>query len=104
MLILKLITKRSARVLVGAFGGNKVLMALLQMAAAHMAGVDELVYHLASSGGDAYNKAKSILRELIFTNGEESECENSDDSVMSTDLFVDAIVSKGFRWGVSNGT
>ena len=37
----------------GAFGGNRVLMAMLQVLAARMAGLERLVFHTGSPGGDA---------------------------------------------------
>ena len=37
----------------GAFGGNRVLMALLQVVAARMAGLERLVFHTGAPGGDA---------------------------------------------------
>lgn len=37
----------------GAFGGNRVLMSALQVAAADLAGLDRLVLHFGASGGEA---------------------------------------------------
>lgn len=36
----------------GAFGGNRVLMSMLQILAAQMAGVDRLVFHTGAPGGE----------------------------------------------------
>ena len=49
----------------GAFGGNRVLMALLQVVAARMAGLERLVFHAGAPGGDApIYEALSLLAEL----------------------------------------
>ncbi len=50
----------------GAFGGNRVLMAMLQVVAARMAGVEVLAFHTgASGGGDALAEALERLSELV---------------------------------------
>jgi len=43
----------------GAFGGHKVLMALVQLIAAHQARVDKIIFHTyAPDGTEALEKAK----------------------------------------------
>jgi hypothetical protein len=76
----------------GAFGGNRVLMALLQVVAARMAGLERLVFHTGSPSGAApLADAESFIAEL--TGG---------GAIATADLLV-AIEAEGFRWGVSDG-
>ena len=76
----------------GAFGGNRVLMALLQVAAARMAGLERLVFHTGSPGGDApLADARSVIEELTGA-----------EAIATSDLLV-AIEAQGFRWGISDG-
>jgi hypothetical protein len=49
----------------GAFGGNRVLMALLQAIAAQLASLEVLVFYTFDSGGtQALETALSTLRDL----------------------------------------
>ncbi len=76
----------------GAFGGNRVLMAMLQGLAAQMAGLGRLVFHTGSPGGDApLVDALDLIAAL--TGGEP----------MATGDLLTAIDGQGFRWGVSDG-
>jgi hypothetical protein len=76
----------------GAFGGNRVLMALLQVVAARMAGLERLVFHTGSTtGGAPLVDARRLLGELA--RGE---------PIKIGDLLA-AIEGQGFRWGVSDG-
>jgi hypothetical protein len=76
----------------GAFGGNRVLMAMLQVLAARMAGLERLVFHTGGPGGDApLVDALSLLAELAGAGAMET-----------TDLLA-AIVARGFNWGISDG-
>ena len=75
----------------GAFGGNRVLMAMLQVLAARMAGVEVLAFHTgAGGGGDALADALDRLSELLG-------------AVSATSELLARIESQGFRWGVSDG-
>lgn len=74
----------------GAFGGNRVLMALLQVLAAQWAGVDRLVYH-SGDGLDHVTEATRLLDELPAQQG------------MPVVSLIDAIYHRGFTWGVSDG-
>lgn len=76
----------------GAYGGNRVLMPLLQLISAIAAGVDKVIFH---TGPDAsgYIKASALLDELI-KEGESVE----------TPKLIDQLVKKEFDWGVSDGT
>jgi Poly (ADP-ribose) glycohydrolase (PARG) len=76
----------------GAFGGNRVLMALLQIVATQMAGLERLVFHTGSPGGDTpLTTARSLLVEL-----------SGAEAIKTADLLA-AIVAHGFDWGVGDG-
>jgi hypothetical protein len=77
----------------GAFGGNKVLMATLQMLAARLAGIDELVFHTFDEvGTEAWVEADDLAREL-FPAGAIPEVVD----------VVRRLHAMGFAWGVSDG-
>ena len=75
----------------GAYGGNRELMALLQLEAAALAGVDEVVFY-AGNSTDArdLDAARTTLASL--------------EDVRDVATLADRVVARGFRWGVSNGT
>jgi len=75
----------------GAYGGNRVLMPLLQMIAAAISGVDLLVFH---SGPDssAYIQAKGMLGALL----------PAGQPVKWHDV-ISRIEGMNFEWGVSDG-
>lgn len=77
----------------GAFGGNRVMMAILQTIAAGMAGVDRLVMHTVNSDG-----VKSLAEA---TNVIKMELDRK--SLVQTDQFIDAIVALGLTWGIGDG-
>lgn len=78
----------------GAFGGHKVLMALVQLVAARLAGIDRLVYHTVSVDGSAlFEEATRRLDSEILPAG-------------AAPRVVDlerALYEMGFVWGVSDG-
>ena len=76
----------------GAYGGNRQLMAFLQMVAACETEVNTLVFH---SGPDSsgYDKALALLEELLPVGQE-----------MSLYELLSQIEAMGFEWGVSDGT
>jgi hypothetical protein len=77
----------------GAFGGNRVVMATLQVLAARMAGVDRLALHTFDAvGAAAWEEAKNLLAEL----------DRSGPARITA--LVDEVASRGFQWGVRNGT
>eukprot|EP00479_Gromia_sphaerica_P008629 TRINITY_DN335_c0_g1_i5.p1 TRINITY_DN335_c0_g1~~TRINITY_DN335_c0_g1_i5.p1 ORF type:complete len:129 (+),score=17.46 TRINITY_DN335_c0_g1_i5:773-1159(+) len=50
----------------GAFGGNKIMMALLQLIAARMAGIDRMQFHTFSADGtEKYNVAVRMMNDLL---------------------------------------
>lgn len=74
----------------GAFGGNRILMAILQALAAALADVD-IVFHALDDAGvslveDAYNLYKNTL-----------------DSAPSVSQILDALVQRNFECRVSDG-
>jgi hypothetical protein len=75
----------------GAYGGNRVLMAILQTLAAQLAGVDDLVFHTGDATGIwEYQDAQNTLRQ---------EQENTD----TLPELIDRLQAGNFRWGVSDG-
>lgn len=74
----------------GAFGGNRELMALLQVAAAGMAGADRLVFH-AHAGAAIFARAVDRLKAW----GAWGPVPVGD--------FVSAVAGEGYVWGVSDG-
>jgi hypothetical protein len=74
----------------GAFGGNRVLMTLIQLLAADMAGVDRLVLHIgAPSGRTNVERAQDLARDLA--------------TATSAAELIARIEALGFEWGVSDG-
>ena len=78
----------------GAYGGNRVLMALLQLMAACLAEVDRLVFHTHNeSGSDAFEQARRILEDDLMPAKDRAE----------VSLLLRDIQAMGFQWGVSDG-
>ena len=77
----------------GAFGGNRVLMALLQSLAAKMAGVGRLFFHIGSERDRYYFSDALSFVDLVTAHGAES------------DFFaiVAEIEALRFHWGHSDG-
>jgi len=77
----------------GAFGGNRVLMAMLQVIAAQMAGLDRLAFHVGHPGGMApLDEALRIVRDDFGSAGR-----------LATADLIDRIAATGFEWGVGDG-
>ncbi|MBS4040970.1 MAG: hypothetical protein KGZ81_16410 [Flavobacteriales bacterium] len=75
----------------GAYGGNRILMTWLQVVAANLAGVSQLVFHTGEpDNGDLAKSWKEI--EVIFEK----------DSYLIKD-FIEKVVELGFEWGESDG-
>ena len=78
----------------GAYGGNRVLMTLLQLVAAGLSSVDRLVFHTVTpSGVPPFEKAREMF---------ETEFDSGGQPVQVMEL-LNRIQSKGFEWGVSDG-
>ena len=80
----------------GAYGGNRDLMALLQIIAAQFAKVDTLYFY---TGVDAtgYNKALKLYDDLV-------PADIYGNRMSDTEQLIDTITALEFQWGVSNGT
>lgn len=77
----------------GAFGGNRVLMTMLQLIAARAAGVEGVVFHtVAPDGRMALEAAVNATRAM----GAEGTTSASD--------LVERVKGMNLRWGVSNGS
>ncbi len=77
----------------GAFGGNRTLMALLQILAAHMAGIGRLIFHYGAEDGRApFGDAMAFLN-LVTDGGVRT----------TTSSVIDEVEALHFRWGHSDG-
>jgi hypothetical protein len=77
----------------GAFGGNRVLMAMLQILAARLAGLDRLVFHTVDADGrESWDDAVRWVGERVWAKGSET-----------VDELVDRLVAMRFVWGQSDG-
>ena len=74
----------------GAFGGNRVLMLLLQIAAAGAAGLEQLVLHTGEGGEESFKNACPILARVGA-----GSCSPSD--------LIARVTALGFEWGESDG-
>ncbi len=77
----------------GAFGGNKVMMLLLQQVAARMAGVERLVLHVMEEAGRGVAEAARLRVDEVVGEGE-----------IGTTEVIGRVVAMGLRWGQGNGT
>jgi len=77
----------------GAFGGHRVLMAILQILAGDMAGLDLLVFHTGygKEAAGAINAARSVV-DLNRSRG-----------LVSGRELTERLAALGFEWGVSDG-
>ena len=79
----------------GAYGGNRILMAILQIIAAKMSGIDKLILHTVTSKFRHDIEAVEDCLKNIF---------NDNRTSLSMDDLIDRIVNEKFQWGSSNGT
>ena len=78
----------------GAYGGNKTLMALLQIFAAKLASIDKLIYHTFSKQyTEKFYEAKNILANEIIKNHEK----------IQVNEVLNQIKAMNFKWGNSDG-
>ncbi|MBE9114323.1 hypothetical protein IQ249_00280 [Lusitaniella coriacea LEGE 07157] len=78
----------------GAYGGNRVLMALLQLLAAHLAKIDRLVFHTGSVARDRdFATAQAILKENLIAGR----------STVELSALIGKIHAMDFPWGISDG-
>ena len=77
----------------GAFGGNRVLMAMLQVIAAGLAALDRLVFYTVEPAGTrALEHGLTRLRDL------------AGDGPIALSALSGGIVELGLEWGMSDGT
>jgi hypothetical protein len=77
----------------GAFGGDKVLMTMLQIFSARLAGIDHLVYHtLDPEGQSSFEEGRARI-ETLAPAGAPHRVED----------VIRAIHAMGFVWGTSDG-
>jgi hypothetical protein len=77
----------------GAYGGHRVLMALLQRVAARLAGVGTLVFHtFDAEGSEAYREALRVEAKVM-----------PEGAAVGVDEVLGKILAMGFRWGESDG-
>jgi hypothetical protein len=75
----------------GANGGNRTLMALLQLLAAHMAAIERLVFHTAdANGARTVEAAREILESKLL-------------ALPATQIVIEQIAKMDFQWGASDG-
>ena len=75
----------------GAYGGNRVLMAMVQLLAAKAAGVDRMVFHTYDAAGAAPCREAAARLEALAASG------------ATVDEALAAIERAGFAWGTSDG-
>ena len=77
----------------GAFGGNRVLMPILQALAAQMSGLESLVFHTVhAAGAKALDAAKVLIKEELVS-----------ELAIDMRVLIQRITSMGFEWSVSDG-
>jgi hypothetical protein len=75
----------------GAYGGNRELMGVLQLEAAALAGVDELVFHTGDPESERDFDAVQAAHGALG-------------GIERTRELVERLAARGYRWGVGNGT
>jgi hypothetical protein len=77
----------------GAYGGNRILMALLQVLAARLAGIDRLVFHtFDQAGSEAFSTAEATM-DRLWPSAESGDVRQ----------LLAQIQALGLRWGTSDG-
>jgi hypothetical protein len=74
----------------GAFGGNRVVMATLQIMAARLAELDALVFHTVSSGSASIDEGLALADRIARPGTPVSAA-------------LESLVGLGFEWGESDG-
>jgi hypothetical protein len=77
----------------GVYGGDRVGMALIQLIAANLSGVDRVVFHAFDD--DGVEQVKRAERHL-----DRLRIESASDNL---DSLVDHLTALGFRWGAGDG-
>lgn len=79
----------------GAFGGNRILMTMLQLLAARLARVDRLRFYTVTPAGIADYRAGAGALEDALSAGSQDE---------PLDTLLERIADLDLEWGVGNGT
>lgn len=75
----------------GAYGGNRVLMLILQMVAARLAGIDQIIFHTGDGSGSLpFRESYEIFRRIPREN-------------LSVNQVIDLVAGYHFEWGESDG-
>lgn len=81
----------------GVFGGNRVMMTLLQALAAQMAGVERIVFHVGDAAGrEPVERARAILRDELAADRAAAS--------IATPELIRRLESLGLEWGSGDGT
>jgi hypothetical protein len=79
----------------GAYGGNRTLMTILQIAAARFARIDRLAYYTFDDKGLAdFEKARELSERIL----------PAEAASVSVDGFIEDVHALGLVWGRSDGT
>jgi hypothetical protein len=78
----------------GAFGGNRVLMTLLQLLAARLAGVDRVVFHAFNVAGVLDYEEGAAVLERVLRRGAPGE---------PLRALLQRVEALGLQWGTSDG-
>ena len=70
-------------------------MIVLQILAAKMAGIDQLIFHTVINDCEETIKTAEEFLNKIFT---------KDQNELSTDELIKKIINENYRWGLANGT
>jgi hypothetical protein len=76
----------------GAFGGNRLVMTILQLGAAALAGVRLVFHHGPPQGRQTFDEARSLLHTLA-----------SQRPVLSSEEFLEWVTYQDFEWSQSDG-
>ena len=79
----------------GAYGGNRVLMTVLQIIAANISGIDRLIFHTVNKDGliPVKQAVEYVRTGIRYDNGQ-----------MPFSVIIDQIEAYGFEWGEGDGT
>jgi hypothetical protein len=78
----------------GAYGGNRILMALLQLLAARLSKINCLVFHTGNpAGSQSLATAQQIIDQFL----------DSNDSPVKVSALIEKIYQMEFLWGISDG-
>ena len=78
----------------GAYGGNRILMGILQLLAARLSPVNQLVFHTGDAiGSQTLAKAEQILNRLL----------DSDHLDVQVSTLIEQLYQINFQWGVTDG-